>query len=376
MKNVCLIMFVVMILSGCWDLKEVEQQLYIHALAVDYKDGKYVLYGQIIDFSSLAKQEGVANRQPQKISTVKGTGETINDAAFDFYTAAQQRISWEHITTIVYSENILKKRKIHDVNDFLTRYFQIRNIIWAFGTKASIEDVFQSSPILNITILYSQLSNPDDIYKQNSVIKPIKLFELERKLTEPAVTIGIPYLTISKDRWKENKKGHPVLFIGGLGFVKDKNYVGFVSRDDLLGKRWITKEVKRTGLDVQVDKKMIAAGPAIHIKSKITPVKQRGRIKFNIDVKTDFKTTEMMKKVSEKTIRNLAEQYIKDQINKTYQIGLKKKIDIFEFSSILYRERIEDWKQIETNGTIPLGPDSINQIHVTCRVLNTEKLKD
>ncbi|WML57811.1 Ger(x)C family spore germination protein [Neobacillus sp. PS2-9] len=376
MRYVCLIIFTVVILSGCWDIKEVEQQLYIHALAVDYKSGKFVLYGQVISFNNLAKQEGGANRQPQTIATVKGTGETINDAAFDLYTTAQQRFSWEHITAIVYTENTLKSGKILHVNDFLQRYYQIRNIIWTFGTKEPVEEVFAAKPILNITVLYSQLSNPDDIYKQSSSIKPIQLFELNRKLSEPAYTTHIPYLSTSKNTWKENKKEHLVAYIGGSEYLRGKRFVGYVARDHLLGDRWLTREVDRTKLSIKEDNKTIVVGPTINIKSKITPVMLNNKVKFTIDVKADFKTTEILKFKTHKELKELAENEIRKQIEETYKKGLNNKIDIYELSDVLYKQKNKEWKKIAQNGVIPLEPDTINKINVNVTILNTEQLKN
>jgi spore germination protein KC len=376
MRYVCLIVFTVMILSGCWDIKEVEQQLYIHALAVDYKDGKFVLYGQVIDFNNLAKQEGGGSRQPQMIATVRGTGETINDAAFDLYTAAQQRYSWEHITAIVYTENTLKSGKILHVNDFLQRYYQIRNILWTFGTKDPIEEVFAAKPILNITVLYSQLSNPDDIYKQSSSIKPMQLFELNRRLSEPAYTTHIPYLSTTKNTWKENMKEHPVAYIEGSGFLRGKRFVGFVARDYLLGDRWLTRDINRTKLSIKEDNKTILVGPTINIKSKIKPIMQNNKVKFTIDVKADFKSTEILKVKTHKEIKALAEKEIRKQIKETYKKGLKNQIDIFELSDVLYKQKNKEWKKIAQSGVILLEPDTINNINVNVTILNTEQLKN
>lgn len=376
MRYVCLVVLTVVFLSGCWDIKEVEQQLYIHALAVDYKDGNFVLYGQVIDFTNLAKQEGAASRQPQTIATVKGTGETINDAAFDLYTTAQQRYAWEHITAIIYTENTLKSGKISHVNDFLKRYYQIRNILWTFGTKDPIEEVFAGKPILNITVLYSQLSNPDDIYKQSSSIKPVQIFELDRKISEPAYTTHLPYISVAKKTWKENRKDHPVVYINGSGFLNGKRHLGFLSRNDLLGDRWMTRKIKRTKLSIKEDNKTIAVGPTINIKSKITPVMLNNQVKFTIDVKADFKTTEILKQKTHKELKKLAENEIRKQIEETYKKGLKNQIDIFELSDVLYKQKNKVWKKIAQNGIIPLESDTINKINVNVTVLNTEQLKN
>lgn len=47
-----------LLLTGCWDIREVQDINYISAIGVDYKDGEYIIYAQMLDFSSVAKQEG------------------------------------------------------------------------------------------------------------------------------------------------------------------------------------------------------------------------------------------------------------------------------------------------------------------------------
>ena len=98
-------------LAGCWDTNEPERMIYVHGLGVDYKDDKYNVYLQIVNPSLLAKSEASGGDTDVKVAVGRGTGETINEAFFDAYRSSQRNIFWGHLSFIVFSENVLKKKE-------------------------------------------------------------------------------------------------------------------------------------------------------------------------------------------------------------------------------------------------------------------------
>ncbi|MFY3790706.1 hypothetical protein ACOQFO_03195 [Ureibacillus sp. MALMAid1270] len=58
-KNIVCLLLVTSLLSGCWDLRENTRMFYVHGVGVDYKDGMYELYLQLISFANVAKPEQV-----------------------------------------------------------------------------------------------------------------------------------------------------------------------------------------------------------------------------------------------------------------------------------------------------------------------------
>ncbi|HEX5564338.1 MAG TPA: Ger(x)C family spore germination protein, partial [Sporosarcina sp.] len=61
-----LLLLAALSLSGCWDNNEPERMLYVNGIGIDYKNGQYELYAQIINFSNTAKSE-----QPTNIETTQ-----------------------------------------------------------------------------------------------------------------------------------------------------------------------------------------------------------------------------------------------------------------------------------------------------------------
>lgn len=72
-------------------------------------------------------------------------------------------------------------------------------------TKDPIKDAMLISPIENISVAFSKLSDPDGNYNQSSFIPPINLREIIIELDEPAHQVAIPLLKIT-EQWTGQKK--------------------------------------------------------------------------------------------------------------------------------------------------------------------------
>ena len=109
----------VILLTGCWDSKEVQSINFITAIGIDYADNQYTTYAQLIDFSSIAKQEGPTPREGSKIWIGRGTGSTLSMAINNLYQTSQQQTLWTHVKAIVLSKMLWN----HDWRIYLIRCF-------------------------------------------------------------------------------------------------------------------------------------------------------------------------------------------------------------------------------------------------------------
>ncbi|MCM3405352.1 MULTISPECIES: hypothetical protein [Bacillaceae] len=60
--------------TGCWGSLEIQTIHYVTAIGADYKDGEYVLYAQMLDFSDAAKSEGQAKTKKPTSYVGKAAG--------------------------------------------------------------------------------------------------------------------------------------------------------------------------------------------------------------------------------------------------------------------------------------------------------------
>ncbi|MCY9666935.1 Ger(x)C family spore germination protein [Paenibacillus alginolyticus] len=255
--------------TGCWDIKTIQDTNYITAIGFDYQKGRYVVYCQMLDFSSVAKQEG-GKRGPSMIWVGQEEGDTVDDAYTRLYKTTQQRVFWGHVGAYVFTREALKQG-IGNFTDSSVRYGETRYTQWVYSTDEPIETIFSVIPFFNVSPLSSILMQPVENYLQRSYIRPLKLYRVGALAREPGNTVMMPSLAIRKDVWVKNEKPDPKLEVSGVYAIAKKNHVEWLSEDEFKGARWLEKSTVRTPMVVYINGK---AGLSVSIqkpKARITP---------------------------------------------------------------------------------------------------------
>jgi len=355
----------ILLQTGCWNMREVEHMFYAHGTGVEFKDGKYTVYVQILDFTTLGKQEGGASSGlSQGGSWVgNGTGNSIQAAIHDLYATAQRRIFWGHLNAIVIGESLLQQ-DLREFIDIVTRYHEFRYTMWIFGTRQSVKDVMLASPILEASPLYSQFGDPQDVFNQSSFIPPMRFYRFIRDLQEPGRTALLPMLALNKGHWADLKTEFPVVEIEGAASLKDWELKGFFSRDRLVGMRWLYPNATRIPLEIRSGDKTLANLVFGAPKHRIIPEVKNGRAKFRIQLTMGGTIAHMDKTITVDEIKDRAQQVIIDEIRLTYFYGLEKKVDILNLTDALYRKHVREWRKMQEEGKFPLDKNSLESIEV------------
>lgn len=365
MIKIIVILSLLIIPCGCWDLKEVDNIYYVNAVGFDYQDGKYYFYAQINDFSPMAKMESSGGGDTEiSVWLGRGVGKSFQEAYFDLLSNSERRISWGHLTALVFTERALDK-VLKDIVDAQERYPEVRLTDWVFGTDASLEKVFTTMPIIFGSPLYSQLGDPVDVYQQRSFIKPIRFHELIRSMNEPGKNVLIPNLTLSDRTWQGGDKDVSSVKMQGMYVVSDFKKVGKLTDRQLSGLRWLQKETRRAMLVLYHEDKPFAEMYCFDPKIKIKPhVVKGGKVHFDIDVKTRAQIVILEKPYSHTYLKKMAETEIENQIRHTFKEAVKQNIDIFNFSYYLYRNHPQVWKKVTKETKLPLSEDTLQTVRV------------
>lgn len=338
-----LIGFVLLILTGCWDEYEIEGVNFVSAIAIDYKDEKYIIYAQILDFSNVAKSEDGKSGQPIPLYIGNGSGHTINDAIFDLYRTSQKTVNWSHIGAIIYTESILEKG-IKKVEESLKKNGEFRPTPWMFGTKESIEKILSSTGFFQLPPIYTILYEPTDAYNQYSYIKPMRLHKFTSIYSEPGGTALLPSISIDENDWKElttEPKTKNTLKINGAFPVSEGNYREWMSYEELIGLRWTQTKIKRTPVDIIEDNEIKGVVRITSPSVKINVVRDGEKFHFNIHVDAKGELTDLEEHLSSKKIEELVTKQIEKEIRFTYQNGIDKEIDVYNLKNILFHDRVK-----------------------------------
>ncbi|MGN7388909.1 Ger(x)C family spore germination protein [Sporosarcina sp. SAFN-015] len=359
-------------LFGCWDNNEPERMLYINGIGIDYKNGQYELYAQIINFANTAKSEQPTNNETIQAEVGHATGKTIDEAISQLYLTVDQKVFWGHLSYLVFSEGALKEVKLSPVIDLFIRYRETRYQIWVYATKDPVEEILLLRPVINKAITLSKLGDPENSFEQESFIKPTNIRELLIQMNEPNHEAKIPLITV-KDNWVSIKETIKAPYLAGAGIVTPDIFKGFIEGDKARGIRWMSNDTVRSEITVQTESGNHISLVVENIKVKIEPVIVNGTAKFDIDVYGEGTIDIITDSATPNEIEQLVKKEMEKQIVTTYEEALQKDADIFRLSEQLYRKNIKEWKRLHEEGKVELTKDSIRNITITIGKLSSKR---
>ncbi|TXL61619.1 Ger(x)C family spore germination protein [Cerasibacillus terrae] len=359
-------------LSGCWDSHEPERMLYTHGVGIDYKDGEYQVYLQIINFPNIAKSEDPKS-EPEQVEVGYASGKTVEEAVFELYDSVDQRILWGHLSFIVLHENALKDKRLNSIIDNFLRYAETRYRIWIYSTTDSVKDILLAVPIISKSVILSKLGDPMNAYDQDSFIEPINLRSFIIGLDEPTHEMTIPQIRITHNWESVTEKTRITEFIG-VSVATPNKFKGSILGEKAHGLRWMNNNTQRSSISFflnEENKENKTSVALDKVKVKVKPIIENGEALFDIHVRMQANVNTLTKKTTEKELKKRIKEIVKKEILATYEEALEKEIDIYRLSEYLYRKNVKEWKKLEENGKVDLTEDSIRSLNIDITKVKT-----
>ncbi|RKN79103.1 Ger(x)C family spore germination protein [Paenibacillus ginsengarvi] len=375
-RAVALSLCLLLLTTGCWNSKDIQNMAYVTALGFDYEDGKIVTYVQVLNFMNIAKGEAmeIGRIVPNWIG--KGEGRSVTESLNSIYTTSQLRIFWGHIKAIVMTEKYMQDDdRIKETYDFINRYREIRYNILLYGTKESVRDLFAMKSLLNMSPIESAMDTPSQMYSQRSFILPVYGFKILAQFNEPAEYAMLPSLSIDSKSWTEDKKNKPLFKIDGAYFFNDYKLAGWLTEDDLEGARWLQKKLERSAIHVPGKRNIDAALVLIKPKPSVHHIVQDGKARFRIKLTIQGYVDELVDNISKKEIEDHAAKVLQTEMRHTFQKGLDIKADVLQLGEVLYRENPKLWKSLSEGGQFILNEDSLDSVDVRVNLQHSGKYK-
>jgi len=363
--------------GGCTsDVKNIERINYASAIGIDYRDGKYYSYVQFIDMHSEAKtSEG--GKERAKIWLGESKGDNFEDAVFQIYRSAQERIYWGHTTAIVFSESVLKDG-FESIYDSITRYYEFRFTPWVYVARGSVKDIMQTGGFYDQSPLNTILHEPMGIYSQTSMIASVKLHRMIREMREPGYTSHIPTISLEKKSWSQNGKKKSMMIIDGAVFVKDGLVKGYIPAQQLSGLRWLERTTIRAGVSVPREDHPAVQMVVDKPKAKIVQVEGGTYPKFDIRVKGDaYVVNESNNSLSNfGKLTYATEDTIRREIEELYETGVKNNLDILNLEYNLFRHHYREWHAADHWDKRLLTGEALRNVDVRIDVTHASAAKN
>ncbi|MGE7274790.1 Ger(x)C family spore germination protein [Brevibacillus panacihumi] len=374
--NTCIIFLLPLILTGCWSKYEVQNINYATAVGIDFEDSQYILYVQMLDFSTVAKLEGQQKSEHPPIWVGIGKGSSMTEAANDLYNTAQQRMSWGNVSAIIFSEKLLKAEKVNDVLEFINRYREVRYISWLFSTRVPLDETLMTTAFFRLSPKATILHNPEQNYKQRSIIPPIRLHQFVLDSNEKAKTSYMPEIGIRSAQWKENQKPQSMFKYSGIHVYDQDHYYARINIQNLSGLPWLNKRTIRLPVILVNKKNLVAVIVAEKPKYNIKPSVKDNNAYFDVDVEVKATVNELHQNVSENDLSKMAQIEIERQIRHTFQTAFEQNIDIYNLGETLYRKNPHEWKRLASREHhFVLNKQSLRKVNIKVHIAYPQRYK-
>jgi spore germination protein KC len=374
--KVCLICFLCVPLTGCWNRREIETLSFVLAAGIDPIGDSYLLSTQV------ANTEAMAKNAPAKLPNFfvfTTRGKTIFDAIRNATHESPSKLFWSHTKVLVLGENMAQKG-IKPVLEFFARDAEERrNFLIVISHQKANEIISADVKTKNLPAI-GLMNVLEGNYKSTSETVHVNLNDLLRGFHGSA-SLLVPAVKIVK-----NEEGKQRYYVSGAAVLKEDKFVSYLTPVETRGVLW-TKGKVRSGIVVtpclNTSGKKAKNRISFEIyksSAKMDAEKTNGKFSISLKVKESGNLAEaacVKNEVDPNMISKLENSLAKEiekEINKALMKSRKLNTDVFGFGDQIHRDFPEDWKKIKDQwdkiySTIPV------KIHVDCHITGNALLQ-
>ena len=354
------IIFISLLLTGCWDKREINELAIATAISIDKKDDEYQVAAQVVLPTELSMKGGMGS---SPVTLYEASGESVNEAIRKLTQVSPRFIYLGHLRVVVISEE-LAKEGIATTVDFLSRGWELRSDFYMIVSKER-----DAKEILNVQTSLEQIP-ANELFNilhtsevNHSSTVGVNFFEMKTNLQREGKEGVLTGVEILGDPKKGSSKQNVEMIVPEakikfkeLAVFKEDKLVGWLDEQESKGYNEITNQVKSTielvscpdggkvsihtkKYNSKIKSKATSNNPEIEIKVDI--VANLGEVSCDIDL-TKEKTVEMLEQEYEKEIKKDIEETIK-VVQQNYQS------DIFGFGAAIYKQNPQEWKKVKAN---------------------------
>ncbi|MFC5451111.1 Ger(x)C family spore germination protein [Paenibacillus aestuarii] len=331
------------LLTGCWDRRELQDTVFVVALGVDYEEGQYTVYSQLIDFNSVAKHEtGAKVAESTWIGKATGSNPFVAFQTLNQLTS-QQQLYLGQVSALILTSRALEQN-VEDILEALYRYRELRYNLWIFGSEEPITSLLTSNSLLGLSPELTVIHNPKPASAKVAWTQPVNVRQFLKAYREPGETAFIPSLSINK-LWRTKDKKEDVAYIDGLYTFYQKKYKKKFLLSKVEGIRWMNKPSQEILLQVN-NPQFQAAFLVRYTHRRVNWNDANGQLQYILDLDVKGSMEMANGPFTKEELRAAADNAIRNEITETFQLGQKSQTDLLNLGKELYKHDLPKWREI------------------------------
>jgi spore germination protein KC len=361
-RNLLMVVFltIVLILSGCWSRRELNDIALVIGLGVDKVDNEYLVSTQVVDPSEIS-QKGGSGRAP--VVTYKTRSHTLIGAIRQLTATTPRKLYLAHLRMLVLGESIVKEG-IAPALDVISRDHELRSDFFIIMTKnSSAQDVLTMvTPLEKVpsSYMFNMLRHSERYWAPYSTLK---IDQLDNQISgdgkEPVITAVEIRGNAKEGEQKKNVENISLknyLQYTSVGVLRQDKLVGYLNETEASGYKYLIGNLKSTVVEMPCNKTHKDVTELIHSKTmvKANMVNHKPSIHVQIDAEANVAELQCQSDLLDLNVIHVledkTEKEIKKQITKVLQKTQKEyHSDIFGFGDKIHQSYPKDWAKLKKN---------------------------
>lgn len=337
-----LIILIILMMSGCYNYKELNEIAIVSSIAIDKDEDKYLVSAQVMN----AKQE--KESENSQVIVFESKGNTINEALRNMIMKSSRRLYGSHLSKLVISEEVAKEGIIN-ILDLFQRIPEVRSeltITIAKDIKAAdvikvmtfpetipaeyVKTSIQSADLSSALTYSTKLDEFVSLYLKDYVDPVVSVVEVRNYKKKGTTT-------------DNNTTTDPIseIVLENVAITNDSKLEDFLDKNETIGYNFIKDQVDEMIIPVKCDDTYYSSISVLKSSTDTKIKKDKNKYKININVHSKAVINEYNCSndlIKEKNITDLekkTEKKVKSYINKALKkqkevkskfLGLERKI--------------------------------------------------
>lgn len=365
MTKKMIILLNLILLTGCWNYRELNDLAIVSALSIEIVEDEFLIGAQIMNAQKSGTSNGSAEASSNTPAIVyKFKGKSIHEALRKMTTESPKNLYLGHISMIMIDDKVAKEG-FKDVADFLIRDHETRK-------QFKVMIIRNKSANQGLTILshLEALPSQENLDILNTAsnyygnVTSVSFDEFLSFIYAEGVEPVMPYADLEGDIDEGMKKESteqtvPKSFLRfkGLGVFKQDKLVGYFNDLESLAYNLIVGNVKSTIIPFKCDTESYASIEIVRYEPNLkVEIKNNNKPFVKINITGDTHQSEINCDIDMESLegRNKISKLANDEVEKIIRSAIeiakeKYTSDIFGFGRYLYRYNYKYWEENKEN---------------------------
>lgn len=361
LQKALMVTLCMLLLTGCWSRRELNELLIVLGVAVDWEDGEYLVSFQVVNPSEISAQQRGGDRPPGTL--YQGRGKTMFEAARFLTAEAPRKVYIGHMQIFIIGEK-LARMGISSFLDNTLRDNEARmdfNVVVAKGTKA--EDILKIFTPMEKLPTQNMLRSLQTSERSWAPTVSVTMDDIIDFLSEDGRELALTGIQVIGDQQLAEKKQNVETFLPsshfrytGIAAFKDDKLIGWLNEKESKGFTDITNKLDSTSVELRCSENLYMGIEITSSNSRIEmKVKDRipeAHIYFQTEanvVDRSCKDVDLSDPAAINTLEHRVEKVMKSNAEASVKRAKSLKSDIFGLGSAVERQHPALWKKLRNH---------------------------